>query len=117
MNLLTTMRSLARSQNGHLLLAVGLCLAISSVPAFAQFTGSTSLVDPTQGAQSLAKFIIDGLLYVAAAAAALCFLWGCFRLFSRPLEGILEVCMGLIVFGLVGHVLQWGTALTGQVVG
>lgn len=114
---LTKMRSLAHSQTFRVGMAVCLCLAVASVPAFAQFTGGTSLVDPTQGAQSLAKFIIDGLLYVAAAAAALCFLWGCFRLFSRPLEGILEVCVGLIVFGLIGHVLGWGTALTGVVVG
>ncbi len=117
MNSLTTMRALTRSQTTRLLLMFGLCLAIASVPAFAQFSGGTTLVDPTTGAQSLAKYIIDGLLYVAAAAAALCFLWGCFRLFSRPLEGILEVCIGLIVLGLVGHVLQWGTALTGQTVG
>jgi hypothetical protein len=117
MKLLKTMRALARSQYTRILLAFGIGLALANIPAFAQFTGGVSLVDPTQGAQSLAKYVIDGLLYVAAAAAALCFLWGCFRLFSRPLEGILEVAVGLIVLGLIGHVLQWGTALTGVTVG
>jgi hypothetical protein len=117
MNLLKTMRSLALSQNFRLVLAVGLCLAICSGPTFAQFTGGTTLVDPTTGAQSLAKFIVDGLLYIVASAAFVCFCWGIFRLFSRPLEGIMEICLGIIVFGLIGHALGWDASLTGQVVG
>ena len=117
MYLLKTLRSSWRSQNFRLVLAVGLSLAICGVPAFAQFTGGTSLVDPTTGAQSLAKFIVDGLLYIVASAAFVCFCWGIFRLFSRPLEGIMEICLGLIVFGLIGHALGWDAALTGQLIG
>jgi cation transport ATPase len=92
-------------------------MLIISSPIFAQFTGGVTIVDPTTGAQSLAKFLIDGLLYVAAAAAAICFIWGIFRLFSRPLEGILEVALGLTVFFLIGHILGWASGLTGVVVG
>jgi hypothetical protein len=117
MFLLKTLRSSWRSQNFRLLLAVSFSLAICGIPAFAQFTGGTSLVDPTTGAQSLAKFIVDGLLYIVASAAFVCFCWGIFRLFSRPLEGIMEICLGLIVFGLIGHALGWDAALTGQLIG
>ena len=83
----------------------------------AQFAGGVVAVDPTSGAQLLAKFIVDGLLYIVASAAFVCFCWGIFRLFSRPLEGIMEICLGLIVFGLIGHALGWDSALTNVVVG
>jgi len=104
-------------KNVGLVATATLCLAICSAPAYAQFSGGTTLVDPTLGAQSLAKFLVDGLLYLAAAGAVVCFFWGIFRLFTRPLEGILEICCGIIVFGLIGHALQWGSALTGVTVG
>jgi len=103
--------------NHQRLATIVVFLALWSIPALAQFSGGVSAVDPTSGSQLLAKFIVDGLLYVVASAAAVCFFWGIFRLFSRPLEGILEVALGLIVFGLIGHVLGWDSALTGQVVG
>ena len=99
------------------LVTVAVCLALWALPAFAQFSSTTTAVDPTAGAQTLAKFVVDGLLYLAASAAFVCFCWGLFRVFSRPLEGILEICLGLIVFGLIGHALGWDTALTGVVVG
>jgi hypothetical protein len=117
MYLLKTTRAFAYSQNFRLLVALALCLCVSGVPVFAQFAGGVVGVDPTSGAQLLAKFIVDGLLYIVASAAFVCFCWGIFRLFSRPLEGIMEICLGLIVFGLIGHALGWDNALTGQVVG
>jgi len=104
-------------QRLRLLVAVALCLAVWSVPAFAQFSGGVTAVDPTSGGQLLAKLVVDGLLYIVASAAFVCFCWGIFRLFSRPLEGIMEICLGLIVFGLIGHALGWDSALTGVVVG
>jgi hypothetical protein len=117
MNLLAKARSAVLSHNFRLTLFAGLCLMICCVPSFAQLSVSTTLVDPTAGAQSLAKEIVDGLLYLAASAAFVCFIWGIFRLFSRPLEGIMEIAIGLIVFGLVGHMLAWDAALTGVTVG
>ena len=99
------------------LLTMVACVTLSNLPAMAQFSSTTTAVDPTAGAQTLAKFVVDGLLYLAASAAFVCFCWGLFRVFSRPLEGILEICLGLIVFGLIGHALGWDTALTGVVVG
>ncbi len=104
-------------QRLRLLIAVALCLACFVLPAMAQFTGGTTQVDPTAGAQTLAKYVVDGLLYIVASAAFVCFCWGIFRLFSRPLEGIMEICIGLIVFGLIGHALGWDSALTNVVVG
>ena len=80
------------------------------MPALAQFSGGVTAVDPTAGGQFLAKFVVDGLLYIVASAAFVCFCWGIFRLFSRPLEGIMEICLGLIVFGLIGHALGWDAA-------
>ena len=104
-------------QRLRLLAALALSTAVWSSPAMAQFAGGVVGVDPTSGAQLLAKFIVDGLLYLVASAAFVCFCWGIFRLFSRPLEGIMEICLGLIVFGLIGHALGWDAALTNVVVG
>ena len=90
---------------------------VFAVPDFAQFSATTTAVDPTIGAQSLVRYIVDGLLYIVASGAVVCFFWGVFRLFSRPLEGIMEMAVGLVVFGLIGHSLQWDAALTGVTIG
>jgi hypothetical protein len=115
--MIKTMRSLAHSQNFRLLLTMGLCLLVCGIPAFAQFTGGTTQVDPTVGAQSVAKYIVDGVLYCVAAVAFVCFCWGIVQLFRRPLEGILEVAVGLTVMYLIGHSLGWTSALTGVTTG
>ncbi len=98
---------------GTLLLAFAMC----GLPALAQFAGGVVEVDPTTGAQAVAKFIADGLLYIVAAAAVICFFWGIFQLFRRPLEGILEISLGLTVFYLIGHAFGWASGLTGVQVG
>jgi hypothetical protein len=104
-------------QRLRLLVAMALCLGCFVLPAMAQFQGGVVAVDPTTGAQSLMKFLVDGALYIVASAAVICFFFGVFRLFVRPMEGIMEICAGLIVFGLIGHALGWDSALTGVNVG
>lgn len=104
-------------QRLRLFALVAIYLACFVVPAMAQFQGGVVAVDPTTGAQTLMGFIVRGAEYIVASAAFLCFCFGIFRLFSRPLEGIVEVCVGLIVFGLIGHALGWDQALTGQQIG
>ena len=101
----------------RLFVALAVCLVVCSVPAMAQFSGGTTQVDPTAGAQTLMKYLVDGALYIVASAALICFFFGVFRLFVRPLEGIMEICVGLIVFGIIGHALGWDAALTNVVVG
>ncbi|MDQ2841839.1 MAG: hypothetical protein M3Y72_12530 [Acidobacteriota bacterium] len=92
-------------------------MAICCLPMAAQFTGGTTQVDPTVGAQTVAKYIVDGVLYCVAAVAFVCFCWGIVQLFRRPLEGILEVAVGLTVMYLIGHSLGWTSALTGVTTG
>ena len=79
-------------QRLRLFVALAVCLVVCGVPA-------------------------DGALYIVASAALICFFFGVFRLFVRPLEGIMEICVGLIVFGIIGHALGWDAALTNVVVG
>ena len=108
-------RALARSQSLQWGIVLTLLLVFMISPAAAQFSGGTTTVDPTQGAQGIVKNIVDGIAFIVAAAAVVCFFFGCFRLFGgRVLEGILEVALGLVVFGLIGHAMGWGSALTGQ---
>jgi hypothetical protein len=104
-------------QRLRVLAALTLCLGCFVVPAMAQFSGGTTQVDPTEGGQTLTKYLVDGGLYIVASAAVICFFFGIFRLFSRPLEGVMEICVGLIVFGIIGHALGWDSALTGVQVG
>ena len=117
MNRLNTLRSIALSQNFRWLVVAGLFLMTVSLPLSAQFTGGVTEVDPTVGAQSVAKYIVDGVLYCVAAVAFVCFCWGIIQLFRRPLEGIMEVAVGLTVMYLIGHSLGWTTALTGVTTG
>jgi hypothetical protein len=117
MNRLRKLRSMAHSQNFWWLAVMGLILMMTCLPMSAQFQGGVVAVDPTQGAQSVAKFIVDGVLYCVAAVAFVCFCWGIVQLFRRPLEGILEVAVGLTVMYLIGHSLGWTSALTGVVTG
>lgn len=96
---------------------MALVALVISLPLSAQFTGGTTQVDPTVGAQSVAKYIVDGVLYCVPAVAFVCFCWGIVQLFRRPLEGILEVAVGLTVMHLIGHSLGWTSALTGVTTG
>lgn len=97
---------------------LGLCLAAFATPMFAQFSATGISIDPTTGAQQLFTTILHGGLIIAAVCAVGSFLYGCFRLLSgRPMEGILEIALGIIVFGLIGNALNWGAALTGQTIG
>lgn len=115
--LVTKGRAMARSQSFQWGIALTLLLVFMCSPMMAQFSGGTTTVDPTLGAQGIVKNIVDGVLYIVAAAAVVCFFFGCFRLFGgRVLEGILEIGMGLVVFGLIGHAMGWGSALTGQTI-
>ena len=107
----------ALSRNFRSLVVMGLFLMIIGLPLSAQFTGGTTQVDPTVGAQTVAKYIVDGVLYCVAAVAFVCFCWGIVQLFRRPLEGILEVAVGLTVMYLIGHSLGWTSALTGVTTG
>jgi hypothetical protein len=117
MNQLKKLRFLAHSQDFRWLVVVGLFLVTVSLPLSAQFTGGTTQVDPTAGAQMVTKYIVDGVLYCVAGVAFICFCWGIVQLFRRPLEGIMEVAVGLTVMYLIGHSLGWTTALTGVVTG
>jgi len=117
MNRLKILRSLARSQNLRWLVVMGLFLMIAGLPLSAQFTGGTVQVDPTVGAQTVTKYIVDGVLYCVAGVAFICFCWGIVQLFRRPLEGIMEVAVGLTVMYLIGHSLGWTSALTGVTTG
>jgi hypothetical protein len=92
---------------------LGFCLTAFASPMFAQFSATGISIDPTTGAQQLFTSILHGGLIIAAIIAIGAFLYGCFRLVSgRPMEGILEIALGIIVFGLIGNALNWGTALT-----
>jgi hypothetical protein len=117
MNRLKNLRSLARSQNFRWLVVMSLFLMIAGLPLSAQFTGGTVQVDPTVGAQTVTKYIVDGVLYCVAGVAFICFCWGIVQLFRRPLEGIMEVAVGLTVMYLIGHSLGWTSALTGVTTG
>ncbi len=110
--LLNRMRSRARAFSSKQFFTLLWGVILCSAPVLAQ-----QEVDPTTGAQSVAKFLVDGLLYIVAAASVICFFWGIFTLFRRPLEGILEIAIGLTVFYLVGHSLGWASGLTGVQVG
>jgi len=101
----------------RLVILTAICCVCFVFPAMAQFSGGTTQVDPTAGAQTLMKYLVDGALYIVASAAVICFFFGVFRLFVRPLEGIMEICVGLIVFGIIGHALGWDSGLTGIQVG
>ncbi|MDQ2842215.1 MAG: hypothetical protein M3Y72_14475 [Acidobacteriota bacterium] len=107
----------ALSHSFRSLLTMALVALVISLPLSAQFTGGTTQVDPTVGAQTVAKYIVDGVLYCVAAVAFVCFCWGIVQLFRRPLEGILEVAVGLTVMYLIGHSLGWTSALTGVTTG
>ncbi|MDQ2840728.1 MAG: hypothetical protein M3Y72_06755 [Acidobacteriota bacterium] len=117
MNQLRKLRAFALSQNFRSLVVTGLFLMIIGLPLSAQFTGGTTQVDPTVGAQTVARYIVDGVLYCVAAVAFVCFCWGIVQLFRRPLDGILEVAVGLTVMYLIGHSLGWTSALTGVTTG
>lgn len=112
-----SIRALPRSQHFRWLMTMALFAMVVSLPLSAQFTGGTTQVDPTVGAQSVAKYIVDGVLYCVAAVAFVCFCWGIVQLFRRPLEGIMEVAVGLTVMYLIGHSLGWTSALTGVTTG
>jgi hypothetical protein len=91
----STGRALARSESLQWGIALTLLLVFMASPMAAQFSGGTTTVDPTVGAQGIVKNIVDGVLYIVAAASVICFFFGCFRLFGgRVLEGILEIGMG-----------------------
>jgi hypothetical protein len=108
--------ALMRSQQLQRIL-FGLCLAAFASPMFAQFSVTGISIDPTTGAQQLATAIMHGIIYIAAAASIGVFVYGIFRLASgRPMEGVLEIALGIVVFGLIGNALNWGTALTGQAI-
>ena len=110
-------RALARCQSFHWGIALTLLFVFMCSPMMAQFSGGTTQVDPTTGAQQVVHYIVDGIAYCVAGAAVVCFFFGVFRLFGgRILEGIVEVAMGLVVFGLIGHAMGWGSALTGQTI-
>jgi hypothetical protein len=113
----TLLSAALNPQRLRLFVALAICLVALCVPAVAQFSGGTTQVDPTAGAQTLMKYLVDGALYIVASAAVICFFFGVFRLFVRPLEGIMEICVGLIVFGIIGHALGWDSGLTGVQVG
>ena len=116
-NLVAKGRALARSHSFQWGMALTMLLVFTCSPMMAQFSGGVTTVDPTTGAQGIVKNIVDGVLYIVAAASVICFFFGCFRLFGgRVLEGILEIGMGLVVFGLIGHAMGWGSALTGQTI-
>jgi hypothetical protein len=69
-------RALALSQNFQLPGAAGLCFLICAVPAFAQFSSTTT-----------ATFILDGFLYLVASAAYICFCWDIFTPVFQPAGG------------------------------
>ena len=116
MKKLNTLRALA-----HLLqlqrIMCALFLAAFASPMFAQFSTTVAIVDPTTGAQQLGTFILHGVLYLVAIASICAFLYGIFRLLSgRPMEGVLEIALGIVVFIMIGNALNWGAQLTGQAI-
>jgi hypothetical protein len=99
-------------QHLRLFVSLAICLIALGMPAMAQFSGGTTAIDPTAGAQLETQLVVDGVLKIVAGLAVVCFLWGLFRVWSRPLEGFGEMLLGLIVFGIIGHVLGWASFLT-----
>ena len=94
-------RALALFQNFQLLVAAGLSFLICGVPAFAQFSSTTTAVDPTAGAQSWRRSLRTAFCISWPAQLSFASAGTFFRLFSSRLEGIMEIALGLIVFGLI----------------
>ena len=63
------------------------------------------------------KYLVDGALYIVASAGGHLFFFRRSGCSCGPLEGIMEICVGLIVFGIIGHALAWDSGLTGVQVG